>query len=92
MKVTNIAFLGYSLFSATAAASRRIGLDEAPVLPTNILPGAYLVELNDGQNGHDFLKDLRSRGLHIQPRLMLNYKLFNGVSFRVLNATEPDHV
>jgi hypothetical protein len=92
MKVTTIALLGYSLFSAAATAAPQNGLNEAPVFPTNNLPGAYLVELSDGQDGHDFLQDLRSQGLDIQLRLALNHKLFNGVSFRVLNATEPDHV
>lgn len=95
MRIINIFWLGWSLLSATThAASSHVGRDEARAseAPNPVITGAYLVELDDDQDANVFLDDLKSRGFGVEKRMRLNYRLFNGISFRVLNATEPDPV
>ncbi|KAI1141381.1 subtilisin-like protein [Hypoxylon sp. FL0543] len=51
-----------------------------------VVPGAYIVELDD----HDvtsFYKDLGASNLEVEPRLDLSHSLFKGCSFRLKNVS-----
>ncbi|KAK1450717.1 subtilisin Carlsberg [Colletotrichum cuscutae] len=52
--------------------------------------GAYIVELNGEQDPSALYDELRSDGLAVKPRLDLKFGLFNGASFSVDDAGEPD--
>ena len=56
------------------------------------MPGAYLAELNNVQDPETLYDELLSLGFEVQKRMRLNYRLFNGISFHILNATDPDGV
>ncbi|KAM0335150.1 hypothetical protein ACHAQA_000191 [Verticillium albo-atrum] len=58
---------------------------------SNIIAGAYIVELDDGAADAAALYDeLRADGIEVQPSMDLKFRLFNGVSFRVDSPDDVD--
>ncbi|GKT66375.1 subtilisin-like serine protease PR1C [Colletotrichum tofieldiae] len=82
----------FVLFSATNADEKKGDpltdpLHDSDLVDSSsdIVPGAYIVEWEtEAQTSASFYRDL---GLDIEHRLDLNFRLFKGVSFRVLNAS-----
>ncbi|KAH7311511.1 minor extracellular protease vpr [Stachybotrys elegans] len=57
----------------------------------NILAGVYIVEFEGEQSTEALYRELRTdNDLDIEPRMALNYKLFNGASFNVSGAIDKD--
>ncbi|KAF1830015.1 subtilisin-like protein [Decorospora gaudefroyi] len=63
----------------TAAAAQETTAD--------VVPGAYIVELDDSQDSTAFYNDLGDTEGPVEHRLELNYSLFKGTSFRLKNAS-----
>ncbi|KAK7745578.1 hypothetical protein SLS62_009755 [Diatrype stigma] len=55
-----------------------------------IVPGAYIVEFNEGAEASSLYDELRADGLAVDHRMDLNYQLFKGASFRLANASEHE--
>ncbi|KAK1255727.1 hypothetical protein MKX07_007986 [Trichoderma sp. CBMAI-0711] len=56
---------------------------------SSFIPGAYIVEFEDGHEEASLFSDLRRHGLAATKRLNLNYTLFRGASFQ-LDAVDLD--
>ncbi|TPX17546.1 uncharacterized protein E0L32_003189 [Thyridium curvatum] len=75
----------------SALAAVPIGYD--PGQKTDIVPGAYIVEFNNGQNDESsFYSDLQSKGLPASKRMTLSYSLFKGSSFQLDKGIDVDPV
>ncbi|KAH8895459.1 peptidase [Thozetella sp. PMI_491] len=82
--------LGVSSLSLLGAISAGVVQVAGADLGPSIVPGAYIVEWeNEGQDVNAFYAELRTEGIQVAHRRELNYKLFKGASFQVLDV--PDH-
>ncbi|OTB00257.1 hypothetical protein M426DRAFT_324409 [Hypoxylon sp. CI-4A] len=79
--------LGGALVNIASAAIRDIR-DAPPAAP--VVPGAYIVELDDNHDVDSFYNDLSASNVEADPRLDLSSSLFKGCSFRLRNASNDD--
>lgn len=62
--------------------------NDVPEGSPETLPGAFIIEWSDGYDPEDsFYSDL---GIDIEQRMDLKFRLFNGGSFRLTNATDDE--
>ncbi|EXF75055.1 subtilisin Carlsberg [Colletotrichum fioriniae PJ7] len=62
------------------------------VNPSELIPGAYIVEFaDDNDTPETFFNSLKADGLDVESRMDLSNRLFKGVSFQVKNAGEVHH-
>ncbi|KAG6227823.1 hypothetical protein E4U26_001444 [Claviceps purpurea] len=71
----------YILASLLAAAASSLAADPEPTLAKSVqVPGAYIFELEDGQDVSAFEKSMADDG---KTRMKLEFELFNGLSFQL---------
>ncbi|KAL5435994.1 hypothetical protein PMIN07_003893 [Paraphaeosphaeria minitans] len=75
--------LGSAFSTAAAAATSK----EAT---TQVVPGAYIVELADNHNSDTFYSTLGSDDVAVKHRMKLDYKLFKGTSFQLKDVSDVD--
>ncbi|KAI3557770.1 subtilisin Carlsberg [Colletotrichum abscissum] len=94
MRFSSNASLLLGLLASTSHAVVAADDTAAPAAPAvnedAFVQGAYIVELNGEQDPSALYDELRSDGLAVKPRLDLKFGLFNGASFSVDDAGEPD--
>lgn len=56
------------------------------------IPGSYLVELESDETPDHFFEDLTAAGINFERSLTLNWKVFNGVSFKLTDTANNDKV
>ncbi|UQC76278.1 subtilisin Carlsberg [Colletotrichum lupini] len=62
------------------------------VNPSELIPGAYIVEFaDDNDSPETFFNSLKADGLDVESRMDLSNRLFKGVSFQVKNVGEAHH-
>ncbi|RYO97101.1 hypothetical protein DL766_002396 [Monosporascus sp. MC13-8B] len=67
-------------------------LDAIADVEPSVVPGAYIVELEDNEDTRSFYGDLRSQNMEAEPRLDLSYSLFKGCSFQLKNMSDVEVV
>ncbi|KAJ4290416.1 hypothetical protein N0V90_010632 [Kalmusia sp. IMI 367209] len=72
-----------SAFSTVAAATPK-------ETTAQVVPGAYIVELEDNHDSASFYSTLGSSDVAVEHRLKLDYKLFKGTSFQLKNVSDVD--
>lgn len=58
-----------------------------PATDVTYVPGAYIVEFEDGHDYTSFYTSLSRSSIEAVPRMNLNYRLFKGASFNLKNTT-----
>lgn len=80
---------GASLCAATAPVNETEGAETRP----SVVPGAFIVEFEGQQTAEALYDDLKSQfGFDVDPRLNLQYKLFQGASFSLKGVASSENV
>ncbi|KAL7928967.1 subtilisin-like protein [Trichoderma chlorosporum] len=87
-------FLGLLLADGTSADAQSLdgvanGRQDWTKGESSFIPGAYIVEYEDGHEEDSLFSDLQRHGIPATKRMNLNYTLFKGASFQ-LNAVDLD--
>lgn len=77
-----------SLVSTAPASLESPAAAQGPV----VVPGAYIVEFEDGHDHASFYNSIGRRSIEAIPRMSLSHQLFNGASFWLQNTTHHEEI
>jgi subtilisin family serine protease len=87
VRVTLLASLLAAASAASTAAAQNGGPQGAKRLDASIIPGAYIVEFEDGQDSDSFRLQAES---DYETRIELDYELFRGISIQLHDVEDAE--